>query len=161
MRPLIAARQPGINQHARQRGVATQERMMGHCLVVDDSDIIRKVARHILEEVNVTSTEAENGPEALERCKTAMPDIILLDWQMPAMSAVDFLTLLRRQPRGDQPVVIYCTTENDASDIAKAIEAGANDYILKPFDRESIGAKLVQLGLIVHHASSTYADAEY
>jgi two-component system, chemotaxis family, chemotaxis protein CheY len=133
--------------------------MMVHCLVVDDSDIIRKVARHVLEEVNITSTEAENGPEALERCKSAMPDMIMLDWQMPAMSAVDFLTLLRRQPRGDQPVVIYCTTENDATDIAKAIEAGANDYLLKPFDRDTIVGKLTALGLIVYHMPTSYADA--
>ncbi len=121
---------------------------MRHCLVVDDSDIIRKVAHHILEEVHVTSTEAESGPEALERCRSAMPDLIMLDWQMPQMSAVDFLYLLRRQPGGDRPFVIYCTTENDPEDITKAFQAGANDYLIKPYDRDSVIDKLCAIGAI-------------
>ena len=121
---------------------------MKHCLVVDDSSVIRKVARRILEGLYLTSTEAENGQEALERCRAAMPDVILLDWHMPVMSGLDFLTALRSEKGGDDPMVFYCTTENDADDISRAIEAGADEYILKPFDREIIEAKFHETGVL-------------
>ncbi len=121
---------------------------MKHCLVVDDSDVIRKVAKRILEDLYFTSTEAENGQEALERCRRAMPDVILVDWHMPVMSGIDFVKALRASPQGREPVVLYCTTENDPDDIMRAVETGADDYILKPFDRESIAEKLKDNGVI-------------
>jgi two-component system, chemotaxis family, chemotaxis protein CheY len=130
---------------------------MKHCLVVDDSDVIRKVARHILEELHVTSTEAESGHQALDRCAAAMPDVVLLDWQMPLMSATDFLYLLRRQPHGDRPYVIYCTSENDVEDITRAFEAGANDYLMKPYDRETLTEKLVTGGVVAAAFRPEYA----
>lgn len=111
---------------------------MKHCLVVDDSDVIRKVAKRVLEELNFTSTEAENGQDALEQCHKAMPDIILLDWQMPVVGAMEFLTALRREPGGDHPAVFYCTSENDPADIVRAIQTGANGYIIKPYDAHDI-----------------------
>jgi two-component system, chemotaxis family, chemotaxis protein CheY len=123
--------------------------VLRHCLIADDSDVIRKVAHHILEEVHITSTEAEDGPQALERCRAAMPDLIMLDWQMPKMSATDFLHLLRRTPGGDRPFVIYCTSENDQDDIVRAFEAGANDYLIKPYDRDSVIDKLAAAGAIL------------
>ena len=119
---------------------------MRHCLIVDDSDIVRKVARRVLEDLHMTSTEAETAQEALESCRRAMPEVILLDWQTPGLSSHDFLSLLRHSPSGDTPVVIYCTTENDASDIAKARQNGANDILMKPFDKESLGKILRRAG---------------
>ena len=119
-----------------------------HCLVVDDSSVIRKVARCILEEMSFEISEAENGQEALDRCRKSMPDAVLLDWNMPVMDGLDFLEALRNEAGGDRPKVIFCTTENDADHILRAINAGANEYIMKPFDRDIIEAKFQEVGLI-------------
>ncbi len=73
---------------------------------------------------------------------------VLLDWNMPVMDGIQFLVALRREPNGGQPVVIFCTTENDVSHITRAISAGANEYIMKPFDRDIIEAKFHEVGLI-------------
>jgi two-component system, chemotaxis family, chemotaxis protein CheY len=121
--------------------------MMKSCLVVDDSKVIRKVARRILEELDFSIDEAIDGQDALERCRQAMPDVVLLDWNMPVMNGLDFLKTLRASDL-QQPVVVFCTTENDMAHIKAAIEAGANEYIMKPFDREIIEAKFSQIGLL-------------
>jgi len=121
---------------------------MKHCLVVDDSPVIRKSAMRILEELQFTASEAENGREALDQCRNAMPDAVLLDWNMPVMDGIAFLVALRRERGGQAPKVIFCTTENDAEHITRAITAGADEYIMKPFDRDIIEAKFYQVGLI-------------
>ncbi|NBN65215.1 response regulator [Microvirga tunisiensis] len=121
---------------------------MKQCLVVDDSSVIRKVARRILEDLQFEITEAEDGQQALDACRKHMPDAILLDWNMPVMDGLEFLTSLRREPGGEKPVVVFCTTENDVAHIARAIRAGANEYIMKPFDREIVEAKFQEVGLI-------------
>ena len=121
---------------------------MKRCLVVDDSSVIRKVARRILEELNFLIVEAENGEEALQSCKQEMPDAILLDWNMPVMDGFEFLTALRGVPGGEKPKVVFCTTENDIGQISKAIRAGANEYIMKPFDREIVESKFQEVGLV-------------
>lgn len=120
---------------------------MKSCLVVDDSSVIRKVARRILEDMDFTITEAEDGSKALARCRESMPDAVLLDWNMPVMDGMEFLTALRRQEGGDKPQVVFCTTENDVAHIARAMRAGANEYIMKPFDREIVEAKFQEIGL--------------
>ncbi len=86
---------------------------MKRCLVVDDSKVVRMVARKILESLNFQIEEAENGQAAMDICKRAMPDAILLDWNMPVMNGMDFLKGLRRMDGSKQPVVVFCTTEND------------------------------------------------
>ena len=121
---------------------------MKTCLVVDDSSIIRKVARRILEGLEFQIMEAENGEEAIETCKRQLPDAILLDWNMPKMDGYDFLRVLRRLPGGDGPKVVFCTTENDVAHIARALHAGANEYIMKPFDKDIVQAKFQEVGLI-------------
>jgi two-component system chemotaxis response regulator CheY len=121
---------------------------MKHCLVVDDSAVIRKVARRILEELRFTASEAENGRDALDQCRMSMPDAVLLDWNMPVMDGYDFLKALRRMPGGDRPKVVFCTTETDVVHIARALHAGANEYIMKPFDKEIVEAKFQEVGLI-------------
>lgn len=121
---------------------------MKTCLVVDDSSVIRKVARRILEGLEFYITEAENGEKALEQCREAMPDAVLLDWNMPVMDGYEFLKNLRRMPGGDKPKVVFCTTENDVAHIARALHAGANEYIMKPFDKEIVSAKFHEVGLI-------------
>ncbi len=117
-------------------------------LTVDDSSVVRKVARQILEELGFYVGEAEDGQKALEYClEKGMPDGILLDWNMPVMSGIEFLEELRKRPEGASPIVLFCTTENDLSFIQKALIAGANEYIMKPFDGEIIKNKLIQVGL--------------
>ena len=118
------------------------------CLIVDDSKVIRMVAKKILQELEFKTEEAADGQEALDACKISMPDVVLLDWNMPVMSGIDFLRELRCIPGGDQPVVVFCTTENDIEHIQEAIEAGANEYIMKPFDSEIIQTKFAQVGLL-------------
>jgi two-component system, chemotaxis family, chemotaxis protein CheY len=121
---------------------------MKSCLVVDDSSVIRKVARRILEGLEFKISEAEDGEQALEVCRSSMPDAILLDWNMPRMDGYEFLRMLRRMPEGDQPKVVFCTTENDVAHIARALHAGANEYIMKPFDKDIVEAKFQEVGLI-------------
>jgi two-component system chemotaxis response regulator CheY len=118
------------------------------CLVVDDSRVIRKVARRILEDLGFETAEAADGVEAMAWCRTDMPEAILLDWNMPAMDGLEFLKQLRKTPDGDRPVVVFCTVENDPEHINEALEAGADEYIMKPFDGDIIQSKLVQAGLI-------------
>jgi two-component system chemotaxis response regulator CheY len=121
---------------------------MKNCLVVDDSSVIRKVARRILEDLSFTTSEAEDGLQALDICRKEMPEAILLDWNMPVMDGLEFLAQLRREPGGEKPKVVFCTTENDIAHIAKAMRAGADEYIMKPFDREIVEAKFAEVGLI-------------
>jgi two-component system chemotaxis response regulator CheY len=118
------------------------------CLVVDDSKVVRMVARKILEGLNFTISEAENGQLALDACRREMPDVVLLDWNMPVLDGLGFLKALRASEGGAAPVVVFCTTENDLSRIQEAIVAGANEYIMKPFDRDIIETKFAQVGLI-------------
>ena len=115
---------------------------MKTCLVVDDSSVVRKVARRILENLKVVTAEAESGQQALDQCQQVMPDAIILDYHMPGMGTVEFLSSLRGLPDGKKPFVVYCTTENDTADITRSIAAGADDYVIKPFDREALRARL-------------------
>jgi two-component system chemotaxis response regulator CheY len=110
--------------------------------------VIRKVARRILEGLDFQIVEAEDGQKAVEMCKRAMPDAILLDWNMPVMDGYEFLRNLRLMPDGEKPKVVFCTTENDVAHIARALHAGANEYIMKPFDKEIVTAKFHEVGLI-------------
>lgn len=121
---------------------------MKSCLIVDDSKVIRMVARKILQELEFETAEAADGQEALDACKSSLPDAVLLDWNMPVMDGLEFLKELRQLPGGNAPIVVFCTTENDIEHIQKAIESGANEYIMKPFDSEIIQAKFAQVGLL-------------
>ena len=121
---------------------------MKTCLVVDDSSVIRKVARRILEGMKFEITEAADGAEALGKCQEKFPDVVLLDWNMPNMDGIQFLRTLRKMPGGEKPKVVFCTTENDVAHIARALHAGANEYIMKPFDKDIVTAKFQEVGLI-------------
>ena len=118
------------------------------CLIVDDSKVVRMVARKILEALDFEIVEAGDGRQAMDACETAMPDAILLDWNMPVMNGIDFLRELRRHAGGETPVVIFCTTENDMAHIQEALGAGANEYIMKPFDSDIVESKFAQAGLL-------------
>lgn len=120
---------------------------MKTCLVVDDSRVIRKVARRILEDLGFEIAEASDGAEALAWCRAVMPQAILLDWNMPVMNGMDFLRHLRQEPGGDSPAVVFCSVEADIEKIQEALDAGASEYIMKPFDSDIIAMKFVEAGL--------------
>ena len=118
------------------------------CLVVDDSRVVRKVARRILEAHGFRVEEAENGAYALEYCRNRLPACVLLDWNMPVMNGIEFLRALRSEFGPYDPPVLFCTTENDLGSIQQAIELGASEYIMKPFDAELLIGKFAQVGLL-------------
>ncbi|WP_324075282.1 MAG: response regulator [Erythrobacter sp.] len=116
------------------------------CLIVDDSRVIRKVSSKIAISLGYVAIEAENGEEALARCKKAMPDLVLTDWNMPEMDGIEFVAKLRAIPTPKEPIVVFCTSNGEAKDIHEGISAGADDYIVKPFDEAALRAKLEKLG---------------
>ena len=118
------------------------------CLIVDDSRIIRKVARRIVESLGFEVDEAADGSEALAFCSGVMPEVILLDWSMPVMDGLTFLRRLRELPGGEAPKVLFCTIETRAERIAEALSAGADDYVMKPFDGEILTSKFAEVGAV-------------
>jgi len=122
---------------------------MPTCLVVDDSKVVRKLERRIMEELGFTVSEAEDGQKAVEYCTAQKPDMILLDWHMPVMNGLEFLQALRAMEGGTSPKVVFCTTESEMSNIMQALSLGADEYVMKPFDAAIIRGKLEQIGMIV------------
>lgn len=137
-----------LNLTQKMRMLSSPEIHMKTCLVVDDSSIVRSLSCCFLETMNFRTVEAEDGREALDVCKNGLPNVVLLDWNMPSMSGIEFLNHLRQLPGGDQPKVVFCTTENRAEHISQALLAGADEYIVKPFDRDILVTKFQKIGLI-------------
>lgn len=122
---------------------------MKNILVVDDSRTIRLVIRKLLESRGFTVTEAEHGRQALDVCRTGpAPDGMILDMNMPEMDGLACLRAVRQDPNLARCVVIICSTQVEAQQIAEAIESGANEYIMKPFTEEILFDKLRQVGLL-------------
>ena len=118
------------------------------CLIVDDSKIVRKVMRKIIEPLGYRVIEAEDGQQALDSFKEGSIDLVMLDWNMPVMNGLEFLKILRARTDITQPTIIFCSTENEFAKIQEALLHGANEYVMKPFDEEIIRGKLEQLGLL-------------
>lgn len=110
--------------------------------------MIRRVAGRILKDLKFKTEEAENGKEAMAHCRAQMPDAILLDWNMPIMDGLSFLRALRQEPGGTSPIVVFCTAERSVEKIGEALNAGADEYVMKPFDSDIIASKFFQAGLI-------------
>ena len=121
---------------------------MKQCLVVDDSRVIRRVAAKIIEDMGFQTVEAEDGRRALAICQTRMPDVIVLDWEMPQMDGPTLTGALRALPGGDKTTIIFCDARNEAGDIGQALQLGADEYIMKPFDSEIVSSKFLLLGLL-------------
>lgn len=122
---------------------------MKKLLVVDDSRFIRLAVRRIVESLGFAVDEAENGQQALEYLeKSGPPDGILLDLMMPVMDGLSFLRAIRQDPRFQQITVVVCTTKSAMPEIQAAVEAGANEYIMKPFTDEILADKLRQAGIL-------------
>lgn len=116
-------------------------------LVVDDSRVMRQVARQILERLSLAVEESQDCDEAMQFCRRTMADVVLLDVNMPNTNVALFLRGLRRLPDGDKPYVLLCATENDPL-LLEVLEAGGDDYILKPYDLQTIEAKFEEAGLV-------------
>lgn len=125
----------------------------GQCLVVDDSRVVRRAARRMLEAQGFAVSEAEDGQQALEACRVALPDLVLLDWNMPVLDGPGFLRAARAEFGPDRPVVVLCTTEAALERIVEALEAGAQEYVMKPFDAMILQDKLIQVGLLPQDAA--------
>ena len=121
---------------------------MKHCLIVDDSSSIRKVARRILETVDIRTSEAETRADALDHCRNQMPDCVVVDWHMPDGDALPFLVSLRALPGGKKPTVMYLTSENDPLQVARVMRSGADVHMMKPFDQAGLLAPLAEAGLV-------------
>ena len=121
---------------------------MINCLIVDDSQTVRSSIKGVMQEFSFAIQEASNGEEAFTICSNQMPDLIILDWNMPVMNGIEFLEKLRSHPNGGNPKVIFCTTENELSKVKEALSKGADEYVSKPFDRDIIQEKLEELNII-------------
>ncbi|HEY4941430.1 MAG TPA: response regulator [Rhizomicrobium sp.] len=127
---------------------ATFENLPKFCLIVDDSSTIRKFSARLLKSMNFIVGEAEHGLAAVEACRLIVPDLILLDWNMPEMDGLTCLKALRAMNLQPRPMIVMCTTENVLPKITQALQAGADEYIMKPFDRDVLRDKLAQLELV-------------
>ena len=123
-------------------------------LVVDDSRVVRKAARRILEHHGFAVREAEDGALALQACQERLPRLVLLDWNMPVMDGLEFLRAARAAFGPERPLIMLCTTESEFERIVTALAAGAQEYIMKPFDDAILTGKLVQLGLLAEEAEA-------
>ena len=121
---------------------------MKNCLIVDDSNSIRKVTVRILEGLDFKVAEADGEPAALAACEAEMPDCVIVDWHVPDMDSLRFLKMLRGMPGGDGPKILYCLSENDPMAVTKAIRHGADGYILKPFDTDSLKSSFEAVGIL-------------
>ncbi|MDO9382436.1 MAG: response regulator [Hyphomicrobiaceae bacterium] len=122
---------------------------MRRCLIVDDSSVVRKVAAQILRSLGCTVSEAESGSDAVGLCTVLMPDIIFLDWHMPGSGKLDAIPAIRAIESDRRPHIVYVTTEHDTLDIARALSAGADSYMMKPFDRAMLSEKLDEIAASV------------
>jgi two-component system, chemotaxis family, chemotaxis protein CheY len=123
------------------------EAKLKEVLVVDDSPVIRKIARRMLEAMSLKTSAAADGGTALAICGESMPDAILVDAHMPDCPGPEFLRQLRKLPDGEKPKVVICTSEHDVAQIARAMHAGADDFLLKPFDRDHLRMKFASVGV--------------
>ncbi len=121
---------------------------MWRCLIIDDSPLVRKVARHVFEKMRFHADEAATGPDGLALCRSKMPAAILLDWHLPGMSAMEFLAALRGFSSTSKPYIVYCTTDNHPEDNARALGAGCNDILVKPFTTAELEAKFANIRMI-------------
>jgi len=111
---------------------------MKRCLFVDDSAVIRKVAKRILGSMDLQIMEAATGFEGIALCTSEMPDIIVVDSALQDMTSVDFIRRVRGIDSPVKPQIAICLTEVDVGAIMRAKRAGAQGYLLKPFDRPQL-----------------------
>ncbi len=118
-------------------------------LVVDDSRAIRGILRNFLRELGFDVLEAGDGLEALNTLKQILPpDLVLVDWEMPVMNGLEFVRAVRAQHTFNAMRLMMVTTRAEENDIARALEAGADEYVMKPFTKDVIEEKLTMMGVL-------------
>lgn len=131
----------------RSAGGAGVSNRLRRALVVDDSRVMRTMLRRNLEGRGFDVVEAGNGREALERLALMrIPDLALVDWNMPEMNGIELVAELRSDPNYDAMLVMMVTTETEPEQMQRAMDAGANEYVMKPFSKEILDDKLTLLG---------------
>ena len=120
---------------------------MKRCLIVDDSEIVRKVARVLIESLNFVVSEAATDQQAIDACKADMPDVVFLDWHLPGSNSIELIKAIRQLGALRRPYILYCMTENDEDILARAMTAGIDGTITKPFDRASVTSKFAAVRL--------------
>ncbi len=121
---------------------------MPHCLIADDSKIMRMLLRKIMENFGFEVSEAEDGEDVLEQCLSVRPDIIISDWSLPLIDGIDVLYKIRADRKIKQPRFMFCSYVTDAAIIRQALDGGADDFIMRPFDEDIIAGKLAILGML-------------
>jgi two-component system chemotaxis response regulator CheY len=118
-------------------------------LVIDDSRAMRLVIGRIVARLGFDVAEAAHGQEALDQLDAgAVPDLCLIDWNMPVMNGLEFVQAVRQRPYGRQITLMMVTTESENSQIVRALAAGAHEYLIKPFTADALEDKLSMLGLM-------------
>lgn len=125
-------------------------------MVIDDSRAMRMILKRIVSKLGYEVVEASNGKEAVDYLRanaTTTPDVALVDWNMPEMNGLEFVTTVRAEPRLRQMTLMMVTTESEQSQIVRALAAGAHEYVIKPFTPDAIFDKLALLGLVPNGAT--------
>ncbi|MCC0022373.1 MAG: response regulator [Nitratireductor sp.] len=117
-------------------------------MIADDSPVIRKVARRILEGFGIVVVEAEDGTHAQQLCMENMPDGILVDWSMPGLDGIELISWLSRYPGAENTKIVYCTSQVMVSEMTRAKRGGAHAFLLKPFDRRMLAEKMAEIGIL-------------
>ena len=117
-------------------------------LIADDSPVIRKVARRLIEDLGFSVVEAADGDALLGACLEAMPRAVLIDWDMPGTDSIEAIRTIRRMPNGSQPTLLYCTSGVQVSEMTRAKRAGASGFLMKPFNRKLLVDKFIETGLM-------------
>jgi len=115
---------------------------MASCVIADDSKIMRMLLSKIMDNFGYVVSEAENGEDLIEQCALDMPDLIICDWHLPLIEGIDVLHKIRSNKDCKQPIFLFCSHINDVSVIRQALAAGADDFIMRPFDEDIIASKL-------------------
>jgi two-component system, chemotaxis family, chemotaxis protein CheY len=117
-------------------------------LIADDSPVIRKVGRRLLEDMGFVVAEAVNGAEAIVFCRENMPDAAIIDWDMPGQSGIDVINEITSLPSGDVVKILFCTSALLVPEMTRAKRAGAKGFLMKPFSRRLLEQKLAEIGLL-------------
>lgn len=123
--------------------------MTVHAIVIDDSSAMRMILRRIVTKLGFEVDEAVNGRDALDKLNAAdqVPEVALIDWNMPEMNGLEFIQAVRSDPRYSRLTLLMVTTESEQSQIVRALAAGAHEYLIKPFTPDAVAEKLEILGL--------------
>lgn len=120
-----------------------------HALVIDDSRAMRMILGRMLRDLGFTVAEAVNGRDGLDELTAETPQLVLVDWNMPVMSGIEFLVAMRRPPYSSTAKVLMVTTESEVAQVIRALGSGADEYLMKPFSKEAVLDKLHLLGVEV------------